>query len=1386
MSLTAALTLAATVATADPSIVPAAGMLRWPDISADSIVFSYANDLWIVDRTGGTARPLASPPGAEMRPRFSPDGRTIAFMGNYDGGNDLYTVPVAGGVPVRVSHHPDREVLNDWLGDGELLFSSAMASGMGRIPRLFRVPAGGGLPESLPVPYGDAGAVSPDGVWLAYTPNNRDTRTWKRYRGGMASDVWLFNLQTMESRRVTDWEGTDTQPMWSPDGRPVLYYLSDAGPAHRLNIWKYDVASGRASQVTRFTEHDVRWPSMGPGPDGRGEIVFQHAADLKVLEPASGRVRTVEVRIPGDRPTLRPQRIDASEFIAGAGIAPKGVRAVAEARGDIWTMPAEHGSPRNLTATSGVAERDPAWSPCGRWIAYFSDASGEYELHVRQSDGRGEPRALTSGSRTFYSSPVWSPDGRMIAFAEKNGSYHLVTVESGEHRVFYTDPWGGGNPLSWSHDSAWIAFASATEQSPVSSIHLYELATDTVHQVTAGMFGDSSPTFDRTGDWLYFTSARRFSPTYSDLDTTFIYGDAGVLVAVPLRGDVEMPWKPQSDEVTWDEASDEDAGEAADDAGADDAADDAGDDAAGDAADDAADAPAAGLAAITGRWDCVLRGLAAFNEGVDEVPFVMTLAIEDGRLVGTTEAMGQTSTFQKLSFDPATGRFEGSSDDSGVESVLRGTLRDGVITGEWEIAAMNLRGTWEARRAELAGFAAAVAATATTTRPAVFATGEAPAFRAATATGAAIAGVTGDWQGTVTGLSSLGMPADADAAPFSMSITRDGDRYGLSMILLGEAVSYDSVRYDEASRTLEATAEMDGGGTSVLRGTLSGDRLEGTWSIDAMNARGTWSATRSGPAGGGEPASAGESAAAGDDDDDDTPLVIDLEGFEARAIMLPVAPGGFANLAVNDRGHLLYVRSGSDAGIKSFDLSADSPSEQSVQPGVGGFILSPDGSKLIFAAGRTPSIRPAAAAGAPKPVVTAGMTTHVEPRAEWAQILRDAWRIQRDYFYVANMHGVDWEAVYEQYAAMLPDAVVREDVSELIREMISELNVGHAYYWGGDVESAPTRTVGLLGVDWELHEGAYRVARIIGGGDWDVDARNPLHLQGTGIAEGHYVLAVNGVPIDTRRDPWAAFLETAGREITLTVSEKPVRDEDARDVVVRPIASESALRYRHWVESNRARVAAATDGQVGYIHVPDTGVNGQNELFRQFYGQIDRKALIIDERWNGGGQIPTRFIELLNRPVTNFWARRDSVDWTWPPDAFHGPKCMLINGLAGSGGDMFPWLFRANGLGKLIGTRTWGGLVGISGNPTLIDGGYTAVPTFGFYETDGTWGVEGHGVDPDIEVIDDPALMVDGGDPQLEAAIELMLQEIPKFRYPVRNRPAAPDRSRMGITEEDK
>lgn len=1219
--------LAASVSAQDPGeVTPHAGMLRWPDVSERHIVFSYANDLWLVPRSGGTATPLASPPGQESFPRFSPDGTEIAFVGNYEGDRDLYVIPLGGGAARRVTHHPAAETLNDWLPDGRLLFHASGFAGLERQSRLLTVASTGGLPVALPPPYGAFGALAPGGRELAYTPHNRDGRTWKRYRGGLASDIWLLDLEDGSSRRVTSWEGTDTQPMWHGGN---LYYLSDAGPEHRLNVWRYDRKVGSREQITRFGEQDVAWPAIGPGPGGEGEIVFQLGPELRLLDLASGHSRAVEVRVPGDAAWPRPRTVDAAQHIHSWSISPSGKRAVVEARGEVWTLPAEHGSPRNLTRTDGAAERTPEWSPDGRWIAWFGDATGEYEIYLGPSDGKGEIRQLTSTGTPFKMWLAWSPDSQRIAFQDKTGDLFLHEIESGATTALAHSPWGfwggGIGRPSFSHDSRWIAWSMAIGESPVPRIHLHDRDSGATHVVTGGMFADRDPVFDRQGDWLFFASDRHFQPTYGSLDTTFTYRGSQMLLAVPLRAEQELPWAPSSDEEEWKE-----------------------------------------------------------DEKKDE------------------------------------------EKKNGEEAEPDQEEKD-------EAAAV------------------------------------------------ADDGLSGTWQGMLTGSE---IPAGGVPMSLTIALGGDGALSGAVVVPIGNA-TITGGRFDRASGVLEIDLTTDDGAPVKVRATVSGETMKGSGEVVGEPVRFEFELTRTARAEaetGGDGAKEGKARKVVD---------IDLDGFEQRAVALAVAPGAFGRLAVNDQNQLVYVRQpladSESPSIQLFDLDEDDAKEKLVAAGAGDFDISADGKKLLVVRGRAATIQNAAAGASGEPVPTSGMRMTIDPRREWRQLFDDAWRMMRDFFYAPNLHGVDWQGVHDAYAAMLPYCATRDDLRYLMGEMIGELNVGHAYLAGpGDAERAPSENVGMLGVDWDLDGGAFRIARIHQGGPWDVDARGPLGQPGVDVKVGDYLLAVNGVTVDAAQDPWAPFVGLAGRTVTLTVSAKPALDGEAREVVVEPLGSEGDLRHRSWIERNRRYVEERTGGRVGYIHVPDTGVDGQNELFRQFLGQFTKEALIVDERWNGGGQIPTRFIELLDRPVTNYWTTRDGHDFRWPPDSHQGPKCMLINGPSGSGGDAFPAYFRAAGLGPLIGMRTWGGLVGLSGNPHLIDDGGITVPTFAYYEKDGTWGIEGHGVEPDLEVVDDPALMLEGGDPQLDAAIRLMLEALEANPYRPPSRPAYPDRSGMGLPEEDK
>ena len=1252
-------------------IEPSAGMMRYPDISAGQIVFSYADDLWIVDRDGGMAAPLASPRGAERFPRFSPDGKTIAFVGNYDGGSDIYTIGTAGGMAERVTYHPSSEGICDWHPDGKsIVITTSGFSGLARQPQLFTVSLDQPLPKQLPVPYGSNGAISKDGKWLAYTPYSRDGRTWKRYRGGMASDIWLFNLQDKTSKQITDFDGTDSLPMWHDS---TVFYLSDAGPEHRLNIWSYDIDNGERKQITEFADNDCKWPAIGPGADGDGEIVLTNGSAMYVVNLKSGGSKKVSVTVPGDRPSLRRKRVDAAKFINSADVSPSGKRVVVEARGDIWTAPAKNGSPRNLTRSNGSAERFPTWSPNGRWIAYFSDATGEYELYITQSDGRGETRQVTKDGKCYRYPGSWSPDSKYLTFADKTGALFVVTTESGDVKEIDSDPFAEQIDANWSHDSKWLCYAKGTDtRSRSSNVWVYNVEDGTRRQLTTGYFSDSNPVFDRKGEYIYFSSNRKFSsPKYDDIGQSFIYTGTEVLLAMPLRADIEYPYLEKSDEEEWEDekAEDKDKEDSKND---NDKNDKSKDDDSGDEESDEE------------------------NEGEGEE--------EEG---DEEEGDGQDSDDESD---------EDGSDDADMQD-------SDPVSGVWSLELINDM-----------------------------------------------------------------IPADERNATLTLELKDDGSVTGSVTDSGGEVVEISSGKFDAESGAFEFVAEKDGVAAQVSA-TIENGSMSGTVSMQGMEI--PFEATREG--GGSDEEDGKDGGKKGKkkkDKEKDKPVKFEFEGIARRVFQLAVPAGNFGSLAVNDKNQLIYATRSNRAGdgksaIKLFDLKDDKKTSKEVVGGTSNFGITTDGKKLIvLQGGKSYVINASAGQKLTKPVNQKGMNVMIDPREEWKQIFWEAWRLERDFFYDPTMHGVDWDAIGKHYEKMLDDCVSRRDVGFIIREMISEINVGHAYYRSGGVESGPSANVGLLGCRFEADGERYKIAELYEGADWDTDARNPLRFIGAKV--GHYVLEINGAELKTNESPYMHLEGTKGQAIGLTLSEDAELDDDDKRVLVKPINDDNNLRFRGWIEKNRKYIDEKTDGRVGYIYVVNTGVPGQNDLVRQLYAQFSKDALIIDDRWNGGGQIPTRFIELLNRPVTNYWARRDGRDWSWPPDAHFGPKCMLINGLAGSGGDMFPALFRQNKLGKLIGMRTWGGLVGITGSPPLLDGASVTVPSFAYYEKDGTWGIEGHGVDPDIKVIDDPAKMQDGRDPQLDAAIELMLKELETKAYKAPERPTYPDRSEMGIAPEDK
>jgi len=1066
-----------------------ARLLREPAVSSSRLAFLYAGDLWVAPKAGGTAQRLTTAPGEEHYPRFSPDGSQVAFTGNYDGNPDIYVIPAMGGEPLRVTHHPGPDRVLGWTPDGKsLLYATPMTSGTDRFFQIYEVPATGGLPKMLPVPYGEFGALSPDGATLAYMPNSQDLRTWKRYRGGDVSRIYLFDLTTHRSKRVGDDGASYSQPMWRGS---TLYFISDRDANKRYNLYAYDTSTGATRPLTAFDTFDIHFPSMGPS-----DIVFEAGGQLYLMDLATEKALPVQVRVVTDESTLRPRVEKPSDLIQNAAVSPSGKRAYFEARGDLFSVPAENGPTYDLTRTSGAAERYPALSPDGKTLAYWSDRTGNYELTLRPADGSGAERTATKLGPGYRYRIFWSPDGKRVAFVDQTMRINLCEVATGQVTQMDKGLWlyeevqdDGhesleGFTVNWSADSRWITWSRELENR-IGAVFLYDTQAGKTVQATAGFYYDAGPVFDPEGKYLFLLTKRNFRPVYGNIDPTWIYANLTRVAAVPLRDDVVSPLAPKDD--------------------------------------------------------------------VEEKEITSQRANEPTKEKNNDKEKEKT----KLEIKP--------------EKVE---------------------------------------------------------------------------------------PVGIDLAGFEQRM----------VILPPKASNYDQL------------AAISG---KVLYRDL---RL------------------------------------AGSPEDEKTPLMIyDLKEREEKTVL-----GDVDRVIVASGGEKLLVRLKKDWAI------VDAKPEQKMEK------------KLDLAA----------------------MEMTVDPRSEWKQIFDDAWRFERDFFYDPGMHGVNWNEMRTRYGNLLAQCVTRSDVNYVLGELIGELNSSHTYRGGGDMEKPAKRSVGLLGCDFALENGAYRIATIYEGAPWDTEARSPLKDPGVNVKEGEYLLAVNGVPVDTSKDPWAALDGMAGTTVSLTVGPTPSA-ANSRQVLVKPLEDESRLRHLAWAQVNREKVAKASGGRLGYIYVPDTGTDGQNELYRQFIGQFTKEGLVIDERWNSGGQIPDRFIELLNRPITNYWGVRDGKDWQWPEFANAGPKVMLINGWSGSGGDCFPLYFRMAKLGPLVGRRTWGGLIGISGSPGLIDGGGVTVPTFGMYSTDGKWLVEGHGVDPDMVVEDDPALMMNGGDPQLDRAIQEALRLL-------RERPAVP------------
>src|SRR6476620_1663966 len=524
------------------------GLFRYPDVSQTQIVFTYANDLWVIPKEGGTAVKLSSPPCVETYPKFSPDGKSIAFTGNYDGNKDVYVIPTSGGVPVRLTEHgfPDRVV--DWTNDGKrVLFASIRESGKARFNQFYTVAANGGPDEKLPLAYAEFGSYSPDGKQMALTFRTQVGRNWKRYRGGWKADIVIFNFQDQTSEYIS--KPTDVGyefPMWHEN---FIYFLSDRGPEQRMNLWRYDMGKKAFDQLTKFTDYDVHFPSLGPD-----DIVFEAGGKLYLYSLASQQQKEVKVNVVTDEAMLKPKLEEVSKLVQHVSLSPDGNRVLIEARGDIFSVPGENGYVKDLTRSSGVAERYPAWSPDGKKMAYWSDQSGEYELWIAESGTENSAKKLTSYGAGFRYNLFWSPDSKKLAFVDKANRIKVYDIATGEttdidKALRYSHSALENFLFSWSADSRWLAYTRDVENLH-NTVFIYDFKNKKLQQPFSGFYNCYSPVFDESGKYLYVVINESFQPYYSDQDNTFVYANSGKIGVVSLTKSTPSIIAPKNDTVS--------------------------------------------------------------------------------------------------------------------------------------------------------------------------------------------------------------------------------------------------------------------------------------------------------------------------------------------------------------------------------------------------------------------------------------------------------------------------------------------------------------------------------------------------------------------------------------------------------------------------------------------------------------------------------------------------------------------------------------------------------------------------------------------------------------------------------------------------------------------
>ncbi|HOK37405.1 MAG TPA: PDZ domain-containing protein [Bacteroidales bacterium] len=1051
-------------------------LLRFPNEYNDTVVFSYAGDLYLVPISGGVAKRLTSHSGFEMFARFSPDGKTIAFTAQYDGNTEVYLIPKTGGEPKRITFTATLErddvsdrmgpnnIVMSWTNDGKnVVYRSRGKSFNDFKGQLFLAPIDGGMSSPLPFSTASWCSYSPDGKKLAMNRVFREFRTWKYYKGGMADDIWIFDFKTKSFENITENPAQDIFPMWYND---KIYFISDRDRI--MNLFVYDTKTKETKKLTNFTRYDIKFPSLGTD-----KIIFENGGYIYYYDLKESKIIKLFISIQEDFSSGRSVMKDVSSEFRTPDLSPDGNRLVLSARGEIFNIPVKQGIIRNITNSSGAHDRNPVWSPDGKYIAYISDKNGEYQIFIQSPDKPGSEIQLTNFDSGYIYSLKWSPDSKKILFHNKKLELNFIDIETKIITTVHQSSIWEINNYNWSPDNNWIAF-SDKDVSRISKVWLYNIPKNTKYLVTSEWFESFEPVFSSDGKYLFFVSNRDFNPIYSSVEWNVAYKDMSRIYFVTLSKLAESPFTPKDDKV----------------------------------------------------------------------------------------------------FDPK----------------------------------------------------------------------------------------------------------------------------------------------NTNQKSVKKTSEQQ--------------------------------------------------------------FNIDIDNIENRTEVLPMPAGNFYNLFwADDKLFYLESRINQETKLSFFDFKTLKTVE------VGNFSyykISFDGKKILLQKDKNIYVTdlPSGKVNLENPVNISPLNVIVDLKSEWYQIFSESWRQMRDYFYDPGLHKVDWHKQFEKYAELLPYVNDRHDLNYIIGEMIGELNAGHAYVGGGDRKQINRIKLGLLGAEFEKDKksGYFKILKIYKGENWYENLKSPLQTPDNEIKEGDFIISINGLSLKNYNNIYELLIDQANKTIEIEINSKP-SEKDARTYLIRTTEKESELIYYNWVRNNIEYVNLKTNGQVGYIHIPDMSVVGLNEFVKHYYPQLSKKALIIDDRGNGGGNVSPMLIERLRREMSMMVMSRDIPEPnTKPGGMLFGPKVLLIDQYSASDGDLFPYQFRRHRIGPIVGVRSWGGVIGIRGSLPFVDGGQLFKPEFAHFDETG-WIIEGHGVDPDFEVQNDPHREFNGIDDQLDKAIEIILQELEKFEKKLPPIPQFPDKS---------